>query len=385
MKKGEFAWDIILALGRGADGKHKQKWVRFHGTKKQAEQKLNDLVGEVQHGEFVEPSRLTVGQWLDEWLKVAIRPPLCAQNTYRTYCGIVEKHIKPGLGHVLLQQLTPLHVERYYAECRTKLAERSVVMHHAILTTALKAAVNASVLRSDTKRARRPRVRVAKDLLNVWTSDEARRLLSTAKQEGNAQYTALFALALDSGVRKGELLGLRWTDLEGTKLKVERQLLGMKEDEATSSWSLDTSLPKGGKARSLDLSEETVVLLREHKRQQAEVKLRNRLQYADFGLMFAQQWEQHSSKHAVLGWPLCRTTVATQLDRLCVVAKVKRITVHGLRHTCATLMMQAGVLVNVVSERLGHADPAMTLRVYAHVLPGMQQDAASRLAAVYYG
>jgi integrase len=377
-------WNIILSLGLQPDGKYKQKWVRFHGTREQAEQKLNELVGEVQHGEFVEPSKLTVGQWLDEWLKMAIRPPRCAQNTYRTYCGIVEKHLKPGLGHVLLQRLTPLQVERYYADL--KLSPRTIAMHHAILTTALNRAVRDGVLRSSTRRADRPKVRKTEDLLNnVWTVDEAHRFLTTVKQEGNAQYTALFALALDSGLRKCEMLGLRWTDLDGTKLRVERQLLGMKEDETTGVWSLDTSLPKGKRARSLDLSEETLALLREHKRQQAEVKLKNRPQYADFGLMFAQQWEQQSNKHSVLGWPLCRTTVGVQLDRLCVAAKVKRITVHGLRHTCATLLLSAGVSAKVVQERLGHADVAMTLNIYSHVLPGMQQDAASRLAVLLHG
>jgi hypothetical protein len=80
LSKGEHSWDIILSLGRGADGKYKQKWVRFHGTRKQAEQKLTELTGEVHRGEFVEPSKLTVGRWLDEWLEKAIRPPLYTEH-----------------------------------------------------------------------------------------------------------------------------------------------------------------------------------------------------------------------------------------------------------------------------------------------------------------
>jgi len=385
--KGEFTWRIILALGRGSDGKHKQKWVTFRGTRKQADQKLTELVGEVQHDEFVEPSKRTVGQWLDEWLEKAIQPPRCTQNTYRTYSGIVKKHLKPGLGHLLLQQLTPLQVERYYAEKSTKLAARSVAMHHIILTSALGAAINANVLRNNVaKRAtNKPRVRKSEDALhNVWTMDEARRFQTTVNQEGNAQYAALFALALDSGMRKAELLGLQWQDIDGASLRVERQLLGMTEDEAGVS-RLVTSLPKSKRVRSMDLSSETVVLLREHKRQQAELKLKDRLQYVDHKLVFAQAWEHKSSKHAVLGWPLHKSKLGQQLDRLCRAAKVKRITVHGLRHTMATLMMQAGVPVKVVQERLGHADAAMTLNIYSHVLPGMQQDAADRLAVLLHG
>jgi integrase len=380
-------WRIILALGRGADGKHKQKWVTFHGTKKQAEQKLTDLVGEVNHGEFVEASKTTVGAYLDKWMETAIRPR-CVPNTYVTYSGIVEKHLKPALGHLLLQRLTPLDVERYYSDCRATLKERTIMVHRAILTTALDAAVTEEVLRRNVaKRAtNKPRMRRTSGnaVHNVWNADEAHRFLDAVKKEGNAQYTALFALALDSGLRKGEIRGLQWKDLEGTRLRVDRQVFGQIEDEV-GAFHLDSALPKGKQARSTDLSEETVVLLREHKRQQSEVKLKNRPQYVDHGLMFAQSWEHKSNKNFVLGSPLHRTTIGAELDRLCRASGVKRITVHGLRHTCATLTLLAGVPAHVVQERLGHANVEMTLSIYSHVLPGQQEDAASRLAMLLHG
>lgn len=132
------------------------------------------------------------------------------------------------------------------------------------------------------------------------------------------------------------------------------------------------------------MSEETVALLREHKRQQAEVKMKNRLQYVDYGLVFAQAWEQVSSEHSVLGWPLCRTTVGGQLDKYCRASGVKRITVHGLRHTSATLYLAACVPEKVVQERLGHQSAAMT-NMYMHVLPSMQEEAASRFATLLCG
>lgn len=388
LPKGQFTWRIILALGRGSDGKHKQKWVTFTGTRKQAHQKLNDLTGEVYRGEFVEPSKITVSQWLDQWLDKAIRPPRCTQSTYKMYCSIAKKHLKPALGHVPLQQVTPLHVERYYADRGLKLAERSVALHKAIITSALNAAVTAGVLRNNVaKRAtNKPRVRMIEDALhNVWTADEAHRFLVSVKKAGDAQYAALFALALDSGMRKSELLGLHWKDIEGTSLRVERQLLGMVKDEGTGTLRPDTSLPKGKRARSLDLSDETVVLLREHKRQQAELKLKNRLQYVDHGLIFAQAWEQQSNKHSRLGWPLNNGMLRRQLDKLCGASGVKRITVHGLRHTCATLLLSAGVPPHVVQRRLGHKGVEMTLNIYSHVLPSMQSDAASRLATLLHG
>jgi integrase len=135
----------------------------------------------------------------------------------------------------------------------------------------------------------------------------------------------------------------------------------------------------------VDLSEETVVLLREHKRQQAEVKMANRPHYRDHGLVFCQAWEQHSSMHAAPGDPLNKMTIGSQLDRLCKAAGVKRITPHGLRHTCATLMLAAGVSPHIVQRRLGHADIKITLGTYAHLLPGQQADAAQRLASQLHG
>ena len=121
LPKGQHTWRIILSLGRGADGRYKQNWSTFHGTRQQAETRLIELTGEFYRGEFVESSKVTIGAWLDDWMEKAIQPPRCSPNTYKTYRHAIEKHLRPGLGHIALQQLTPLHVERYYAERRATL------------------------------------------------------------------------------------------------------------------------------------------------------------------------------------------------------------------------------------------------------------------------
>jgi integrase len=181
------------------------------------------------------------------------------------------------------------------------------------------------------------------------------------------------------------VLGLQWKDIDGTTLRVDRQLLGRKTDEDTGKTHLEMSLPKGKRARTLDLSDETLTLLREHKREQAELKLKNRLRYEDHGLVFAQAWEQQINKRARLGFPLNREALGVTLKTFCKAAGVKEISVHGLRHTCATLLLSAGVPAHVVQRRLGHKSIEMTLNLYAHVLPSMQADAANRLAALLHG
>ena len=387
---GHHTWNIILPCGRGTNGKHKQKSIRFHGTRPQAEQKERDLRGELYHGEFVEPTKLTVGTYLDEWLKTAIQPRRAA-NTYTLYKIIIDKYLRPALGHILLQRLTTMHVQRSYAELtpkygRTKVdatfADATRLHHHAVLTSALNAAVKGGLVHRNVAKLvnNKPIVRHSNDALkNVWTVDEARRFLVAAKQNASPQYAALFALLLDSGLRKGELLGLQWKDLNENQLKVERQLMKCGHKEPIFA------PPKRGGVRTIDLSDETVVLLREHRRTQSEVKMANRNHYRDYGLIFAQSWEHVSGKRADLGAGLAPWGINRNLVQLCAIAKVRPITVHGLRHTSATLLLAAGVPPHVVQKRLGHKKIEMTLNLYAHVLPSMQADAASRLAVLLHG
>jgi integrase len=263
-----------------------------------------------------------------------------------------------------------------------------VNLHHMILSGALGAAVKNRILEKPhvvTDVTNKPKVRLNdEDLLdNVWSAEEARRFIDHLKENGSAQYLAFFALAIDAGLRKGEMLGLQWKDLEGSALRVDRQLLGVKEDEQGIT-HLVNSPPKSKRSRTVDLSAETVALLREHKREQAELKMENRLHYQDLGLVFAQSWENKCGRRSVLGLPLNRTVVGTQLSRLSGAAKVKRITVHGLRHTSATLLLKQGVQPNVVQRRLGHSKVELTLNIYSHVLPSMQSDAANKLAIVLH-
>ena len=254
--------------------------------------------------------------------------------------------------------------------------------HHAVLTSALNAAVKGGLVHRNVAKLvnNKPLIRSHTDALtNVWTLEEARRFLVATKQNASPQYTAMYALLLDSGLRKGELLGLQWKDLNGNQLKVERQLMKCGHKEPIFA------PPKRNSIRTIDLSDETVVLLREHRRTQSEVKMANRTHYHDYGLMFAQSWEHVHAHRADLGAGLAKWCINKNLGRLCAIAKVRPITVHGLRHTSATLLLAAGVPPHVVHRRLGHKKIEMTLGLYAHVLPSMQADAAKRLAILLHG
>jgi integrase len=209
---------------------------------------------------------------------------------------------------------------------------------------------------------------------------EARDFLTAAKAAG-PQPAAFYTLALDSGMRKAELCGLPWTDLDldnGT-VRIVRQL--------TKPGPAPTFGPtKTGSARTVALGPETVALLRTHKRHQAELKMANRTVYQDHGLVFAKEWPDLETRDATLGHPLQMNNLGQrEYPTLIKAAQVRAIKFHGLRHTCATLLLPNGVPPKVVQERLGHSKVAMTMEVYAHVLPTMQADAAAMLGGLLHG
>jgi integrase len=380
-------WSLILDLGYQVDArtggrKRRQKWLTFRGTRREAERHLNELVRAANRDEFVERSKVTVAAWLTEWLEKAVKPPAKRPGTYRVYRTVIDSHLIPAIGAIRLQELKAADVKRYYTD--QTLSSSTLAQHHAILHGALKAAVlEGLVLRNVASLViGKPQQRKDHDHVagNCWKAEEARAFLAAAKQAG-AQPAALYGLALDSGARKNELCGLQWgdVDLEGGTVTFVRQLV--KPGRNPEFGPIKNDVP-----RTLDIAPETVTLLREQKRTQAELKMRNRVAYHDLGMVFAKEWGDLHGREDSLGLPLQSNNLGQrEFARIIKAANVRAITIHGLRHTRATLLLKAGVPPQVVQRRLGHKGIEITLGIYAHVLPSMQQDAARRLGALLHG
>jgi integrase len=330
--------------------KRKQKWISFRGTRQQAHAKLTELVRAQNRGEFVEPTKKTVGEWLDHWLEKIVKPSL-RPKSYGLYRSVCTTGLIPELGAIPLQKLAQPDVQAYLAT-RAHLAPRTIRAHRGVIRAALNAALDDGIVVKNvaTRLKGLPKVECDPQDVKAWTSDEARRFLAAAKQSG-ARAAAFYAVALDAGLRRAELCGLLWqhVNLETGKVSVRQQLAESKLDENQRA---QFSALKTSKPRVIDISAETIRLLRAHKAAQAALMMRNRKTYLDLGLVFAME-----PPSAMLGAPLEMSGLSNhgEFPGLVKAAKVRKITFHGLRHTCATLALEAGVPPKVVQERLGHA------------------------------
>lgn len=375
------SWSIVIDVGMEWDPatgrlKRKQRWETIHGTKRQADQRLAELLHQVNHGDILEPSAVSLGDWLDNWLKTAIEPRR-RLRTYETYRYIIVNHLKPQVGKYRLGELRADHLEAYYQHQANALSARTLELHHTVLVSALKVAVRQKLIKENAASLvmNRPSAPTRHDALaqQCWDADQARRFLQAAEREGPRQ-AAFYAVALEAGPRKGELCGLKWEDLnrEDGTLTLARQLV--------KRWPDPVFGPvKTGRPRTVHLSARALALLARLKSRQAKLKLEAGTAYQDYGLMFC--YEQPP-----FGMPLSHNNIGQrEFRRLIAAAGVPAIRFHDLRHTAATLMLQNKVPVKVVSERLGHKDTGITQDIYAHVLPAMQQEAADTMGEVLHG
>lgn len=377
VKRYKGSWSIVLDLGRRRDPetgllKRVQKWFSCAGTKKEAEERLNDLLHRYHRSEILEPSKILLSDWLDRWLDTAVKPGK-ALRTYETYRSIIDKHLKPSLGHHAIGALQPDQLEAYYH--KSTLDPKTLENHHNVLSGALGIAVRHKLIRENVARLvmNKPRAKDDHEEIRAqcWEIEEARAFLEKAKAAG-PQPAAFYRLALESGARKGELCAFKWADLdvEAGKIRVMRQMI--------KRWPVPIfGPPKNRKPRTIDLSQETLGLLKKQKAAQAEVKLLAGNTYQDHGLIFAYD-------QPPFGMPLSANNIGQrEFLRLVTTAQVRPITFHGLRHTAATLMLKEGIPIKVVSERLGHKKVTITLEIYAHALPSMQREAATKLGALF--
>jgi integrase len=368
-RRGKGSWAIVIDLGRGADGKRRQKWHAARGTKRDAERELTAILHQKNSGSYAEPTKATVREHLEQWLE-HVRAKL-APKTYERYEEVVRLHLIPALGHHQLNRLQAAHIGNYYSGAllagrlvgKGGWAPGTVLVHHRILRQALQRAVIKGRL------ARNPADEAREDMLpsparkQVLTLDEqqAKDLLSAL---AGSRLQAPTMLALATGMRRGELLALTWAnvDLAAASITVCHSL------QQTNA-GVSVKAPKSGRGRPVALPGFAVEALRAHKLRQTEERLSVGPVWVDNGLVFPKEdgsfWEPDSFSGAFV--------------KAIHKAGLPHLTFHGLRHSHATMLLKQGVNPKIVSERLGHSKVGITLDIYSHVVPGMQEEAAQRI------
>ena len=361
VKRGKDSYTVVLSLGTDpVTGKRRQQWVSVKGTKRAAEKRLGELLHQLDTGTFMRPGKTTLGEFLEGWLRDYAKPNLSPRG-FERYAGIVRQHLVPELGSIPLTQLKPEHLQRHYAaKLNGGLSARTVRYHHAVLHVALQTAVKwGLVARNAADAIDAPRVKRTE--MQTWDEDDVAHFLLAAK---NSPYYSLFYTALFTGMRRSELLALRWRDVDLLlcQASVSRGLHHLKDG------SYIFTEPKSAKSRrTVALSPSLAGVLREHReRQEAE--------QAVLGVVLT---EDNLIFSTLDGKPLCPDTVTRAWAMLAARASVKRIRLHDARHTHASLMLKQGVHPKVVQERLGHASIQMTIDTYSHTVPGLQEAAAA--------
>ena len=367
-KRGNGSWRLVFDLDRDHTGKRHQKVITFRGTKREADDELSRILAEIKNGGFVDPGKVTVEKYLDKWLEhVATKT---ATKTHERYSEIVALGIVPYIGQVKLAKLSPMHIQSAYAEAlqsgrkngKGGLSPRTVLHYHRILSQALKQAVKWQLLGRNPADAVEPPKPTHKEMMAL---DEDQTAILIEYARGTALYMPIL-LAVTTGMRRGEVLALRWSDidLDGGILSVTRTL------EKSRHGGLKFKQPKTQKSRrTISLPGITVDALRLHRVEQAELMLSLGAGWSEDGLV--------CMKNA--GDPINPNTLTSGFASFIENADLPRIRFHDLRHTHATHLLKAGVHPKVAQERLGHATIAVTLDLYSHVMPGMQEDAAMKV------
>ena len=363
-KRSPGSWELTIDLGRDANGKRIRRYASVKGTKKQAEQRLRELLTELDGG--IEPftGRIMMRDWLDRWMSDCVEGHL-SQATQDRYRGIVQHHLAPALGHIELKRLSPTHVQ----SLQNNLLDHGmdpvgVNLVRTVLSGAMKHALNLEmIMRNPVPAAKAPPDPNRE--VQAPPIEAVIAMLELAKELDDWLYPAL-RLLVYTGMRRGELLALLWdaVDFEKSEIRINSSL-------ARRSNGLNLSSPKTARGnRTVSLDADTVDVLHQHKERQDLEKAGLADVYSDQGIVFAGPLGQWLN-------PMMLTRRVGSLAKKVGYPDAKP---HNMRHFHCTVGLEKNTNIAVMSQRLGHANPTITMRTYAHVLPGWQQDAADDFA-----
>lgn len=338
-----------------------RRLTKYAKTQKECRSWIKETIAKIDGGLTFEATLMTMERFFELWLngKELSRRP----GTVENYRKITNSYILPKIGQMRLQDLTPTHITQLYLLLKEEgKGARSVQAVHVILHCALKQAVREGLLgRNPVDAVDRPRVEQTET--QILSEEQARRLLAVAS---GSLYETVFCLALISGMRKGELLGLKWSDLDQTKgtILVQRQLQLIKPE----GYVLVPPKTKAGK-RQIKLGQGMLAKLENHRKNQETLKAAAGDKWKENNLIFTSS----------IGTYMDQSRVHKEFKRLLTKAELPNLRFHDLRHTSLSFLLENGTPVNTVQQRAGHSKASVTVDIYGHAMSGSQNQAADRI------
>ncbi|ABB16028.1 site-specific integrase [Carboxydothermus hydrogenoformans] len=363
-KRGNY-YSVVLYLGKDENGKKKYKWIGGFKTKKEAEKVLAEMINKVETNNFIFPEKITLKEFLNYWLENYVRPNLSPTTAYG-YEAIINLHIIPFFKNIELQKVRPIDIQQYYNSKRDELSGKTLLQHHRILHKAFDFAMKLQLIPNnpidfvDSPKAKKYKAKIL-DLKEIKT------LLNALK---DTDLEVPINLALSLGLRRGELLALKWEDVnweEGT-IQIRRNLVRAGTKLILKEPKSETSI------RTLKLSKTLLTMLKNHRKKQIELKLMLGNEYKDTGFICCKN----------NGEMINPSTFSHQFSDFLKKHGLPDIRLHDLRHTNATLMLKSNIPAKIASSRLGHSTVAITLDLYSHVLTDMDEEVANKIDDIIY-
>jgi integrase len=360
-------WAIVIDVRDPEMGKRRRKWHSYKGTKREAQAECARLITEHKAGKVnLAPSKTTVAEYLTRWLdhmQAQLGP-----RSHERYGDLISKNIAPLIGSVALAKLQPAVISDAYAKAlksgrrdgKGGLSPKTVLYMHRVLRQALAQAVKWELLSRNPADVVNP-PRTERKQMTALDADGTAALIEAARDTNLFIPILLGALC---GIRRGEIAALRWRSVD-----LERGTLAVVASTEQTAKATREKPPKNGRGRSVALPSLAVDELRRHRLQQAEHLLK-------LGVRLTDEYHVVMREH---GLPLQPRSLTHAFQIFLGKHKLRRVRLHDLRHTHATQMLKSGVHPKVAQERLGHSSIAITLDLYSHVLPGMQDEAAQRV------
>jgi len=380
-RRGAKSWE--LKFDAGADpltGKRKTQYHSFKGTKREAEIALAKLIVSAAAGEYVDPSKLTIGAFLDNWENDWARGHL-SPKTFERYVDLLKTHVRPRLGAARLQKIKPSDFVALYTELvqsgrkiqkdpkkMSGLSPQTVAYIHRILHRAFGHALTWGLISFNPLSGIEP-PRAQRTEIAILSEEHVKDVLR--KLRGRPMYL-IAALGLATGMRRGELLALRWKDidLDRAKLQINRSL-----EQTKAGLRFKSPKTKHGR-RSVSVPSSIVAELKAHRRSQTELRLALGLgKDPEDGLVFRRGTSE----------PLNPNSVSTEWRRLVATLGLPRVSLHAWRHTHASQLIASGMDILRISRRLGHSSPSITLDIYGHLFDTNDDHAAAVFEAAFGG